>query len=70
MDLKDNYEFFNSLNLNLKQKEAVLSNALGRYKDHIEALEEKFMSIDPFGLDLSFNTIHKVKGLESEMLSF
>ena len=39
---------------------------LGRYKDHIEDLEEKFMSVDTFGLDLSFNTIHKVKGLESD----
>ena len=39
---------------------------LGRYKDHIEDLEEKFMSVDTFGLDISFNTIHKVKGLESD----
>lgn len=39
---------------------------LGRYKDHIEDLEQKFMSVDTFGLNINFNTIHKVKGLESD----
>lgn len=39
---------------------------LGRYKNIIEELEKKLKTLNTFGLDISFNTIHKVKGLEAD----